>query len=74
MNQDLFGDRHHPTLLRIPTWYSHQAYEEIELPLQPGDYKVTPNAEGHWKVSTLRGDVVYEGIGPVEVRRSPAPF
>lgn len=47
--------------------------EERELPLTPGDYKVTPGER--WTVTVLKtGETIYSGIGPVEVMRSPAPF
>jgi hypothetical protein len=57
------------TILRTPTWYSAEAHDETELPLAPGDYKVTPGK--HWTVTSLKnGSIVYSGIGPVEIRRS----
>lgn len=44
--------------------------EERELPLTPGDYKVTPGER--WTVTCSTGKTIYSGIGPVEVMRSPA--
>ena len=62
-----------PTLLRMPSWLGEGVIEEQELPLAPGDYKVTPGER--WTVTSLKtGELVYCGIGPVEVVRSPAPF
>jgi hypothetical protein len=62
-----------PTLLRMPSWLGLGIHEELELPLDPGDYKVTPGER--WTVTSLKnGETVYSGIGPVEVVRSPAPF
>lgn len=56
------------TILRTPTWYSAEAHDETELPLAPGDYKVTPGER--WTVTSLKdGSTVYSGIGPVEIRR-----
>jgi len=63
----------HQTILRMPTWLGRGVHEELELPLQPGDYKVTPS-DDRWTVSCLKtGKVVYSGIGPVEVIHSTAP-
>ena len=57
----------------MPSWLGPGIYEERELPLEPGDYKVTPGER--WNVTSLKnGETVYSGIGPVEVVRSPAPF
>ena len=69
---DLLTDRC-PTLLRMPSWLGEGVIDEQELPLAPGDYKVTPGER--WTVTCLKtGATVYRGIGPVEVVRSPAPF
>ncbi|MFV0677878.1 hypothetical protein [Variovorax sp. tm] len=60
------------TILYTPAWYSSTAREERTLPLAPGDYKVTPGER--WTVTSLKtNEVVYDGIGPVEVRRKPEP-
>lgn len=73
---DALGRRspQHPTLLRIPAWYSELAHDEVVLPLRPADYQVHQIGE-LWRV-TVAGtdDFVYAGIGPVEVVRSRAPF
>ena len=60
------------TVLYTPAWYSSTAREERALPLAPGDYKVTPGHDAsRWTVTVLKtGQTIYEGIGPVEVRRS----
>jgi hypothetical protein len=71
MSQDLFNEP--PTLLRMPSWLGLGIHEERDLPLAPGDYKVTPGER--WTVTSVKdGKTVYSGIGPVEVLRSPAPF
>ena len=63
-----------PTLLRTPSWLGRDVVEEIHLPLMPGEYKVTPG-DDRWTVTCLKTQkVVYHGIGPVEIVRSPAPF
>lgn len=64
----------HPTLLRIPAWYSELAHDEVVLPLTPADYEVRQVGD-LWRV-TVAGtdDFVYMGCGPVEVVRSRAPF
>ena len=68
-NHDLFSRP--PTLLRMPSWLGPGVHEESELPLEPGDYKVTPGER--WTVTALKtGETVYSGIGPVEVVRSRA--
>ncbi|RYF26381.1 MAG: hypothetical protein EOO23_08580 [Comamonadaceae bacterium] len=47
--------------------------EGRELPLAPGDYNVTLGER--WTVTSFKtGDSVYNGIGPVEVVRSPTLF
>ncbi|WP_395351084.1 hypothetical protein [Variovorax sp. UC122_21] len=57
------------TILHTPTWYSAEAHDETELPLAPGDYKVTPG--DRWTVTSLKdGATIYDGIGPVEIRRA----
>ncbi|AVQ81630.1 hypothetical protein [Variovorax sp. PMC12] len=59
------------TTLYTPAWYSDKVREELELPLAPGDYKVTPGER--WTVTSLKdGATVYSGIGPVEILRSRA--
>ncbi|SFQ70857.1 hypothetical protein SAMN05216567_12852 [Variovorax sp. OK605] len=59
------------TILSTPVWYSDKARNERELPLTPGDYKITPG--DRWTVASLKtGEVVYDGIGPVEILRKRA--
>jgi hypothetical protein len=61
------------TILTMPSWLGLSIQEEHELPLEPGDYKVTPGER--WTVISLKtGETVYSGIGPVEVVYSSAPF
>lgn len=68
---DLLGEP--MTLLRTPSWLGQGVHEEYELPLQPGDYKVTPGER--WTVTSLKtGETVYAGIGPVEILRSTIPL
>lgn len=59
------------TTLYTPAWYSDTTREERELPLAPGDYKVTPGEKGErWTVTSLKdGATIYSGIGPVEIRK-----
>jgi hypothetical protein len=43
-------------------------HKELELPLAPRDYEVTPGER--WTVTSLKtSEVIYDGIGPVEVVR-----
>jgi hypothetical protein len=57
----------------MPSWLGRDVFEESQLPLMPGDYKVTPG-DDRWTVTCLKTNkVVYNGIGPVEVLRSSAP-
>lgn len=50
----------------MPSWLGVGLLEERELPLAPGDYKVTPGDS--WTVTLLKtGETIYSGIGPVEV-------
>lgn len=67
----------HPTLLRMPSWRGYSIFDEEPLPLRPDDYQVTPGATPahRWTVTRLKdGATIYQGIGPVEVIASPAPF
>lgn len=67
---DFFKDE--ITILRAPSWLGPDVHEERELPQSPSNYKVTPGER--WTVTALKTDeVVYEGIGPVEIRRERAP-
>lgn len=64
----------YPTLLRYPTWYGGMP-DEMVLPLEPSAYRVELVGEDRWKVTVRHtGEVLYHGIGPVEVIASPAPF
>jgi len=42
------------------------------LPLGLGDYKITPgHGAERWTVTSLKdGTTIYNGIGPVEIRRT----
>lgn len=62
----------HPTLLRYPSWLVVVAEEQI-LPLPPDAYQVIPDE--HWSVRVrATGELIYHGIGPVDVVLSTAPF
>lgn len=58
----------------MPSWLGSGVTEESELPLGPGDYKVTPGAAGErWTVTSLKThEVVYNGIRPVAVSHGRA--
>jgi|GEM_PF-2244611 len=57
------------SVLVTPVWYSDEVQDMRELPMAPGDYKVTPGAR--WSVISLKdGATVYDGIGPVVIRRA----
>ncbi|SOD27683.1 hypothetical protein SAMN05518800_3248 [Variovorax sp. YR752] len=59
------------TTLYTPAWYCDKVREERELPLAPGEYKVTPGER--WTVISLKtNEVIYNGIGPVEILREHA--
>jgi len=50
------------------SWLGGQVHEDRELPLAPGDYKVTPGER--WIVTCLKTNAtIYSGIGPVDVLR-----
>ncbi|MES2251530.1 MAG: hypothetical protein V4645_29970 [Pseudomonadota bacterium] len=59
------------TILRTPVWYDGVARDDHPLPHALGDYKVTPGVGAeHWTVTSLKtNEVVYSGLGPVEVLR-----
>jgi len=58
-------------ILRTPSWLGSKVHEDLELPLAPSDYKVTPG--DRWAVTSLKANViVYSGIGPVETLRQRA--
>ena len=64
---DLFSRA--PALLHMPSWLGPSVAEEMALPFEPGDYKITPGER--WTVVALKtGETVYSGIGPVEIVRS----
>lgn len=64
----------HPTLLRIPAWYSELAHDEVVLPLPPEAYAVVREGD-RWRVTvSSTKDLVYVGVGPVELLVSRAPF
>ncbi|MFN7155097.1 MAG: hypothetical protein ACK4OE_15540 [Acidovorax sp.] len=64
----------YPTLLRVPTWYGGLPDGHV-LPLEPTAYQVEQTGPDRWTVTLKHsGEVVYQGIGPVEVVESPAPF
>lgn len=45
---DFFNDQ--ATVLRTPSWLGRDVYEDRELPLAPGDYKITPGER--WTVTS----------------------
>jgi hypothetical protein len=64
----------YPTLLRYPTWYGSMPDEQV-LPLEAAAYLVEQQTLDRWTVTVKHtGEVLYRGIGPVEVIESPAPF
>lgn len=64
----------YPTLLRTPTWYGGMP-NELVLPLEAAAYLVEQVEPDRWTVTVKHtGEVLYRGIGPVEVIESPAPF
>jgi hypothetical protein len=59
------------TILRTPSWLGSKVHEDRELPFTPGDYKITPG--DRWTVISLKSnEIVYDGIGPVEIQRVAA--
>lgn len=69
--QELTG---YPTILRYPTWYGGMP-DEMVLPLEPTAYAVEQVEPDRWTVTVKHtGEILYRGIGPVEVVESPAPF
>ncbi|UKI10793.1 MULTISPECIES: hypothetical protein [Variovorax] len=59
------------TTFYTPPWYSEKTREKRPLPMIPSDYKVTRGAPcERWTVTSLKMvEVVYCGIGPVEILR-----
>ena len=69
--QELTG---YPTILRYPTWYGGMP-DEMVLSLEPTAYAVERLDGDRWRVTVRHtGEQLYQGIGPVEVLASPAPF
>ncbi|MBD9406251.1 hypothetical protein IB236_12960 [Acidovorax sp. ACV02] len=63
----------HPTLLRMPPWLGFP--EERKLPLAPDAYALKEVRPDWWEVrAACSGELIYSGLGPVEIVRSPAPF
>ncbi|MNU02060.1 hypothetical protein D3C72_2456590 [compost metagenome] len=58
----------------MPTWLGHDITQDHPLPHALGDYKVTPGVGAErWTVTSLKtNEVVYSGIGPVEILRERA--
>lgn len=52
-------------VLRYGTWLGYQ--ENMALPLTPENYQITQVADDRWSVTNLVGELVYLGIGPVEL-------
>lgn len=64
----------HPTVLRRPNDDPIFRHVEEILPGNPADYSIWQVGEVWTVIHGLAKEVVYEGPGPVEVIRSPAPF
>lgn len=64
----------HPTLLRRPNADPIISRVEDFLSGSPADYRVLQEGDLWTVTRVLDGEVVYRGLGPVEVVRSPAPF
>lgn len=66
---DFFNEQ--TTILRAPSWLGRDVHEDRPIPLAQGDYKVTPG--DRWTVTNLKtNEVVYDGIGPVQILRERA--
>jgi hypothetical protein len=66
---DFFNEQ--TTILRAPSWLGRDVHEDRPLARTPCDYKVTPGER--WNVTDLKtNEVVYDGIGPVEIVREKA--
>lgn len=63
----------HPTLLRTPSWIPGLD-SEIPLVLPAEEYEIVRKGDRVQVVERATGKVVYDGIGPVDVSTSPAPF
>lgn len=66
--------RRYPTLLRIPSWLGSSATEEIRLDLPPDGYQITTKGDRVRVVECASGQLVYAGIGPVEIVAANAPL
>lgn len=63
----------HPTLLQLPPWFGFP--EERKLPLEPDAYALKEVHPDWWEVRTTgSNELIYSGLGPIEILRSPAPF
>ena len=60
-------DRPHLTLLRLPSWLGPALTEEIRLDLAPECYVLSTRGERVRIVERDSGQLVYAGIGPVEI-------
>ena len=60
-------DRPHLTLLRMPSWLGPALTEEIRLDLAPECYVLSTRGERVRIVERDSGQLVYAGIGPVEI-------
>lgn len=60
-------DRTHLALLRMPSWLGPAMTEEIRLDLAPECYLVSTKGERVRVVERDSGQLVYAGIGPVEI-------
>ncbi|MGJ7541723.1 hypothetical protein [Variovorax sp. LT1R16] len=60
-------DRPHLALLRMPSWLGPAMTEEIRLDLRPECYLVSAKGERVRVVERDSGQLVYAGIGPVEI-------
>lgn len=61
----------HPTLLRMPSWLGPPLTEELRLDLPPDGYEVTTEGERVRVIERANGQLVYAGIGPVEIVATP---
>lgn len=64
----------HPTLLRMPAWYSKTTFEEMPLSLPQDAYAITTIGDRVRVTEAATGELVYAGIGPIEIVKSPTPL
>jgi hypothetical protein len=59
--------------MRFASWLGNDVREERALPYPPTDYEVTAGAsDQRWTVTLIKtGEVVHNGIGPVELLADP---